>query len=322
MLIIEEATLRDAVSEREALMAVERAFRALAEGAVTQPAPMGLDVPAVRGEVHVKGAHLVGAPVFAIKVASGFYLNAEKGLPTGSGLVLLFDAETGRPLAILLDNGYLTEMRTGAAGALAARLLTPEDLDTVAVIGSGAQARYQLRALAGVRTWRHTRVWSPTPAHAAACAREMSAALAVPVEAAESARQAVAGADLVITVTPSREPILEADWVEAHATVVAVGSDGPEKQELSAGLMGRADKIVVDSLSQCVRLGELHHAVEEGAVAAEGVHGELGEVLTGAKCGREGDELIVCDLTGLGAQDAAIAEEAWRVVRPHQNAAS
>ena len=120
----------------------------------------------------------------------------------------------------------------------------------------------------------------------------------------------------------SREPILEADWVEAHATVVAVGSDGGEKRELSAGLMGRADKIVVDSISQCVRLGELHHAVEDGAVAAESVHGELGEVLTNAKPGREGGELIVCDLTGLGAQDAAIAEEAWRVVRPPESAAS
>ncbi|HKJ92370.1 MAG TPA: hypothetical protein VJ957_04335, partial [Longimicrobiales bacterium] len=238
--IVEEDALRTHVREAEALEAVEAAFRALAEGRVRQPPPMGLEIPAARGEVHVKGAYLEGAPVFAIKVASGFYGNAERGLPTGSGLVLVFDAATGFPLALLRDNGYLTELRTGAAGALAARLLAPASLERVAVLGTGVQARFQLRAIAKVRRWQETVAWSPDPRHVAAYCDEMSEALAMPFRPAESAQAAVAGADLVVTVTPSRTPILEAAWLASHATVVAVGSDGPEKRELSVDVLARA----------------------------------------------------------------------------------
>ena len=136
MQIIDEATLRQHVGRSVALGAVESAFRALGEDRVTQPPPMGLDIEPVGGEVHVKSAYLSGAPVFAVKIASGFYANVERGLPSGSGLMMVFDATTGFPLALLLDNGYLTDLRTAAAGALATRLLTNEPLDKVAIIGS------------------------------------------------------------------------------------------------------------------------------------------------------------------------------------------
>jgi len=141
MKIIPEEVLRNHVGEAEALLAVEKAFRALAEGRVVQPPPLGMDLSRVRGEVHVKGAYLEGESVFAVKVASGFYLNPERGLPTGSGIVLVFDASTGFPLGILQDNGFLTELRTGAAGALAVRLLAPERSLRTAVLGAGSQAR-------------------------------------------------------------------------------------------------------------------------------------------------------------------------------------
>jgi ornithine cyclodeaminase len=116
-----------------------------------------------------------------------------------------------------------------------------------------------------------------------------------------------------VTVTPARSPILELDWLSTGATVVAVGSDGPEKQELNPSVLGAAGKVVVDSRSQCLRLGETHHAVSAGALKAEGIHGELGDVLAGLRPGREGEELIVCDLTGVGAQDAAMAGRAWEL---------
>lgn len=311
MKVVDEAWLRKSVAETEALQAVELAFASLAQGRVIQPPPLGMDLKGVRGEVHVKGAYLEGEPIFAIKVASGFYGNPDIGLPTGSGLVIVFHAETGFPLALLQDNGYLTEIRTGGAGALAAKLLAPEGPLRVAVIGAGSQARYQLRAMSRVRPFEGVRVWSPVQAEMEAYSREMSPVLGVPVEDSASPREAVEGADLVVTVTPSRKPLLEEDWLAAGVTVVAVGSDGPEKQELSVEILGGAGKVVVDSREQCLRLGETHHAVVAGVMAPEGIHAELGEILLGRRSGREGKETIVVDLTGVGAQDAALAGVVW-----------
>lgn len=314
MRIVGEEKLREAVGEAHALVAVERAFRALAEGRVIQPAPLGMDLERVRGEVHVKGAYLEGEAVFAIKVASGFYENPGRGLPTGSGVVLVFSAETGFPLAILADNGYLTELRTAGAGALAARLLAPKRSLAVGMVGAGSQARYQLKAMARVRDLTQVRVWSPDWNELPRYRDEMEPAVGVPVHPASSVEEAVTAADLVVTVTPSRHPLVRPEWLRADATVVAVGADGPEKQELAVEVLGRAGKVVVDSLPQCLRLGETHHAALAGVIAPEEVHGELGDVLVGKVPGREGGELIVCDLTGVGAQDAAMAGEVWRLL--------
>lgn len=312
MKLVTEDQLRRLVGEAEALEAVETAFRALSQGKVVQPPPLGMDLPRVRGEVHVKGAYLEGEPIFAMKVASGFYKNPQRGLPTGSGLVLVFDAGTGFPLALLQDNGYLTELRTGAAGALAVKLLAPEVPLEVALIGAGSQARYQLRAMARVRTLKRIRVWSPVDREVFTYAHEIEPALKVPVTPASSPEAAVSGAHLVVTVTPSREPLLEAGWLAPGVTVVAVGSDGPEKQELHVGILAGAGKVVVDSRAQCLRLGETHHAVKAGVMAPDDIHAELGEVLLGSRTGREGAESIVVDLTGVGAQDAGMAGAVWR----------
>ena len=314
MEVFGEAQLREMVGEAEALSAVETAFRALAEGRVVQPPPFGMDLEEVRGEVHVKGAHLRGEPVFAIKYASGFYGNPERGLPVGAGLVLVFDASTGFPLALFRDNAFLTELRTGGAGALAVRLLAPDRPLTVAVVGAGSQARYQLRAISRVRRIRELRAWSPLPEEVAAYVEEMGSFLGVPASGAATPRELVEGADLVVTVTPAREPLLELDWLISGATVVAVGSDGPDKQELAPEMLGAPTKVVVDSRAQCLRLGETHHAVSAGILAPEDIHAELGEVLLGERPGREGEELIVCDLTGVGAQDAAMAGVVWDLV--------
>jgi len=311
MRVVEEAEIRAAVTELEALASAEKAFRAMAEGGVELPPPMGLEVPEARGEVHVKSAYLKGSPIFAVKIASGFYGNVERGLPTGSGLILVFDATTGFPSALLADNGYLTDLRTGAAGALAARLLAPASVRTVAMLGSGTQGRFQLRALSQVRCWERTVAWSPDADQLGRYCADMEEELSIPCRTASDPEEAVREADLIITATPSREPLFGASALEPHATVIAVGSDGPDKRELSTETLARADKIVVDRLSQCVAIGEVHHGVEEGVLTPDSVHAELGEVLVGAKVGREGGELIICDLTGVGAQDAAIAEVAW-----------
>lgn len=312
MKIVTERELRELVGEAEALEAVENAFRALALGRVTQPKPFGMEVSEYRGEVHVKGAFLHGEEVFAIKVASGFYDNPRKGLPTGSGLVLVFESETGFPLALFQDNGYLTELRTGAAGALAARLLAPQKPLSLGILGAGSQARYQAKAISRVRPLREVRVWSPVQDEVGAYAREMAPWLGVTVIGAPTPEVTVAEADLVVTVTPSRTPLLQAEWLPEGVTIIAVGSDGPEKQELAVEVLGGAGKVVVDSRGQCLQLGETHHAVDAGVLTPEEIHAELGEVLVGTRPGRTGSERIVVDLTGVGAQDAAMAGMTWQ----------
>jgi len=306
--VLLEAEIRGLIGPAAALPAVRDAFAALARGEATLPGVIGFDVPAHRGEVHVKGAYLHGAPYYSIKEAAGFYANSERGLPVGSGLVLVFDATTGFLTAILFDNGYLTELRTGAAGALAADLLARRRVDRVAVIGAGSQARFQLEALSLVRRPASVTVFGRSPARADAYAREMQGRIGLPVRVAASAREAVEGADVVITATPSRAPIVRAEWLGRGAHVTAVGADGPEKQELEPEVLARADKVVADRLDQCLRLGELHHAVEAGLLAAGDVWAELGELAAGLKPGRESeDEITVADLTGVGIQDAAVA---------------
>ena len=306
--VFDEWAIRHSIDEDLAIESAERAFRALARELATVPPPMGWEFPRVHGEVHVKAAHLHGSPIFVFKVATGFYGNLEMGVPTGSGLVLVFDAESGFPRGILADNGYLTDLRTGAAGALAVRHLAPERPLTAALVGAGIQAQMQIRMMSRVREITALRVWSRTSAHIENFQAKMAERLPCQAEPVGSVEEAVRDADLIVTVTPSRTPLVEAGWVSPGATVIAVGSDGPAKQELDERLVAGADKLVTDLTSQCVSLGELHHAIEAGLMTADDVYAELGEIVVETKPGREGAETIVCDLTGVGAQDAAIAE--------------
>jgi ornithine cyclodeaminase len=306
--VLFEPEIRELAGPAEALAAVRAAFIALARGEATLPGAIGLELPEAGGEVHVKGAYLHGSPTYSFKVASGFYRNPERGLPVGNGLVLAFDTETGRLAAVLLDNGYLTELRTGAAGALAADLLARASVRKVALVGVGGQARYQLEALVGVRRPQAVAAWGRDAAKAEAYAEEMRARVGVGVEAAPTLREAVEGADVVITTTPSREPLVRAEWLSRGAHVTAVGSDMPEKQELDAAVLARADKVVADRLESCLENGEIHHAVAAGALAPGDVHAELGQIAAGERPGRENEqELTVADLTGVGVQDAAVA---------------
>ena len=269
------------------------------------PAVINLDVP--HGEFHIKTAHIDGVPHIAVKVASGFYANATQGLPTGSGLMALFDAATGLPSALLLDNGYLTDVRTGAAGAVAAECLARRDIETVGVIGSGVQARHQVRCLRTVRTFRRVIAWSPHPERLARYCSEIRADGVDAVAAADVA-EVCAAADVLITATPSREPLVRAEWLKSGTHVTAVGSDTPGKQELSAFCLIRADLVVVDRISQCASFGELKHALDAG-MKQEAV--ELGQIVAGKHPGRTSDDQItIADLTGVGFQDTAIASAA------------
>jgi ornithine cyclodeaminase len=312
LLILREPEIRRLLDPAACLQAVEEAFTAYAGGRAMLPAVINLDIPESRGEIHVKAGHLRGGSHYAVKIASGFYDNPGRGLPQNDGMVLVFDAHTGAPAALLLDNGFITDLRTGAAGGIAAKHLARRDARVVGVVGSGGQARHQLQMLALVRPFREARIYGRRPERARACAEELATRPGMPegsrFTAVPTVREAVEGADIVITVTASREPLVRAEWIGPGTHVTAVGSDGPDKQELHPEVLARADRLVADSLAQCLRLGEIHHGVASGAITESKVDAELGEITSGRKPGRRNDrEITVCDLTGVGVQDVAAA---------------
>ena len=310
---LDEPALRAIISPAGAVAAMREAFRADGEGRTAVPAVINLPVPGTRGEFHVKTAWVDGVPLIAVKVASGFYDNPARGLPTGSGLMALFDASTGMPLGLLFDNGFLTDIRTGAAGAVAADVLARRDVKTVGVIGSGVQARLQVACLREVRRVERVIAWSIDGPGLDLYCREMRDAHGIEAIAAASAEDVCRGADILVTATPSREPIVRAQWLRPGMHVTAVGADAPGKQELEAACLTRADMVVVDRLAQCARFGELSHALAAGLLRETDVSAQLGEIVAGRKPGRTSDnQITICDLTGVGFQDTAIAAMAWK----------
>ncbi|TBV00209.1 ectoine utilization protein EutC [Phytopseudomonas dryadis] len=311
-LILNQADLRDCVGiDADSLAAVENAFRLLATAAVAMPPILRLDIPEHNGEVDVKTAYLPGVPRFAIKVSPGFFDNPRLGLPSLNGLMMLFSAQTGLADALLLDNGYLTAVRTAAAGAVAAKWLAREDAGVVAILGAGEQARLQLQALRLVREVREVRIWARDASKAVAMAAELIDARAV-----DSIEAALDGADIAITTTPSREPLIRPEHLRPGLHITAMGSDAEHKNEIAAAALAGVDTYVADRLSQTRVLGELHHAIEAGLVGAQDGFAELGQVIAGQRPGRtSAAQITLCDLTGTGAQDTAIASLAFERAR-------
>jgi ornithine cyclodeaminase len=260
-----------------------------------------------RGEVHLKYGYVRDDDVYVIKIASGFYDNPALGLPSSSGLVLVFSQVTGELLALLDDHGRLTDERTAAAGALAAKWLAPQRVERIAILGSGTQARRQLAWLARVHACRRAVVWGRQAARAEAFARD-ARALGFEVETAKTAGQAVRDAQIVVTTTPATEALFDPDDVRPGTHITAVGSDTADKRELPAGLLARAELVIADSRAQCRERGEIAWGLRSGEISEARVV-ELGELLAGEHPGRpSGEAVTVADLTGVAVQDIQIAK--------------
>ena len=314
--VLTEAELRRCVTlDLEAVDIVERAFAALAEGGVVMPPILSMPIAERQGEVDVKTAYVPGLDGFAIKVSPGFFDNPKRGLPSLNGLMVLLDAETGIVKAVLLDNGYLTDVRTAAAGAVAARYLAPRRVRTAAVLGAGVQAELQIRALRLVRDFEELVVWARDPGRAEAYAKRMRQVLGRAVWVVSSPEEAVRPAQLVVTTTPAAEPLVRAEWLHRGLHITAIGSDSDDKNELEPQVLARADRFVCDRRSQSSILGEMRAALAAGVFDPARAD-ELGELCAGLKPGRASeDEITVCDLTGTGVQDTAIAAHAFSVAR-------
>lgn len=308
VILLGEAQLRELVPlDLAAIDQVEAAFVALATEAVAMPPILRLDMPAQRGEVDVKTAWLPRFDSFAIKVSPGFFDNPSLGLPSLNGLMLVLSAKTGLTEAVLLDNGYLTAVRTAAAGAVAARALANASTPHVAILGAGEQARLQLKALTLVRRIERVSVWARRPEEAERFAADVRARFDLRCDVAADPHRALADADLAVTTTPSTTPLIEAADLHPGLHITAMGSDAEHKNEIAPAALAVAHYIA-DRVQQTRVLGELHHAIEAGTVRADASFAELGQVIAGQQPGRTGDaDITLCDLTGTGAQDTAIA---------------
>ena len=300
----------------EIVNAIEEGFGKLAKGEVDVPLPMhiGIDETAAAGpgDCHIKGGYIAGTTTWTVKLANvSFYKNLDKGLPPGAGIFICCDAVIGMPLAVFQENRYMTDLRTGAAGAVSVKYFgsSPKH-KAVSFIGGGAIATVMARSSHNVHKFEKGYVYGLDTAMSEKFAKQLTEELGYPVEVCSTAEEAVRAGDVVFTQTPAVETVLEMDWLKPHATIIASGSDQPTKNEIPADVQ-KASKFITDLTRQCSRVGELRSAIKAGVMTEDDVHAEIGEVINGTKTGREGDELIVVDLTGTGAQDAAIGQVAW-----------
>ena len=302
-LLLSAADVERLLTPEACIAAVEDAFRQLALGGV--PAPGILGQHAAEGSFHVKAGFLTAdRPYFAAKINANFPHNGPRhGLPTIQGAVILSDATNGTPLAIM-DSMSITALRTAAASAVAAKFLARVKADTLLIIGCGAQAPAQLAAMLAVRSPSRILAYDQDQAKAAR--------LGTPVS---DLAEAVRSSDIVVTCTTARRFFITHDMVRPGTFIAAVGADNEDKQEIDPRLLVRV-KVVTDLTVQSAAIGDLHHAIAAGAMTADGVHAELGEIIAGRKPGRANDEeIIVFDSTGTGIQDVAAAIAVYQKAR-------
>jgi len=307
-IILQSNDIKKCVQLNEKLIPIiEDAFKNLAQGNTIMPPILRLDVHKYNGETDVKAAYIEGLDSYAIKVASGFFDNPKLGIPSSNGMMILFDSQTGVIKSVLLDKGYLTDVRTAIAGSIAAKYLSNLESTKAGIIGAGLQARLQLEALKLVRSIDTALVWSRNSTKLEKFVKEIEY-LDLKIEICQSPEELINKSDIVVTTTPSKSPLIKSDWLKKGLHITAMGSDAEEKNELDPNILKKCDNYIPDSQSQTAILGELHHAIENDIVSSKEKFIELGDIILDPSLGRKNnDDITICDLTGTGVQDTAIA---------------
>lgn len=304
MKIIELSQIKTLLPSLNLIPIIAEGFAAYSAGRAIIP-PVG-ELLMDNGEVHIKYGCLKNDEFYVIKIASGFYNNFKLGLPSSNGLMLLFSQSTGELVSILLDEGFLTNIRTAVAGAIVACYLAPSKVERIGIVGAGEQARLQLIYLKSVIDCKQVLVWGRNEARLARYKADMEKE-GFRVETTLEADEIPESCELVVTTTPSTEPLLHAESLHPGIHITAVGSDTPQKQELDSDILAKADLIVADSISQCLSRGEIYQAISSGKITRDRVV-ELGRIISREVTGRTSDsQVTVADLTGLATQDIQIA---------------
>ncbi|MBZ0333997.1 hypothetical protein [Marinobacter sp. AL4B] len=294
------------------IQAIESGFVSYSEGRSEVP-PVGfLHFDEPPGDVHIKYGYIYGGDYYVLKVASAFYKNAELNHPVNDGVVLVFSAKTGGVEFVLQDEGWLTDIRTAAAGAVAAKHLANDTIDTIGIVGTGIQARLQLELLRDVVNCKKCLVWGRSSTKAQRMIDELKQnpviqEWGIEITLADDLDSLVSKSRLIVTTTPARIPLILADKVQAGTHITAMGSDDHGKQELASELLARADRVVADSISQCVDHGECYSAIKDNKIEESAVL-ELGDVINNPEKGRTHEnQITIADLTGVAVQDIEVA---------------
>ena len=292
---------------------IEEGFVAYSQGKVVVPPVGELVFEEPRGDTHIKYGYIKHDDYYVIKIASGFYDNPKIGLPTSSGLMLLFSQKTGELIAVLLDDGYLTQVRTAAAGAVVGKYFAPQKVKRVGIFGAGVQGRMQLEYLRYVRNFQDVIVWGVNQEELDTYKSDM-APLGFKIQTTFEPEEIASTCNVIVTATPSYKPLLKVDQIRKGTHITAMGSDTSEKQELDSAILKKADRVIVDSIPQSLLRGEVFKALEAGAIKKENLV-ELGTAISDKKFQRQSDEEItVVDLTGVAVQDIQISKAVWKVV--------
>jgi len=311
-LVLNETDVRSLVSMDELIDATADALAAFSAGHVVQPLRTVMEVGGPGRFLGVMPAFLPAPGALGAKLVTVFPDNLPRGLPSHRAVIVLLDPETGE-LAAILDGRYITAARTAAASAVSARHLARPGPATLAILGSGVQARSHLAALGRVREIAEARVWSPTPASREAFVRDVSPGVVAPVRAVARAEDAVRGAGLVVLATASAEPVVFGDWVEPGAHVCAVGACRPNQREMDGDLVARGRVFVDSRASALAEAGDLVIPIAEGRLTPDHIAGELGDVVAGRATGRTSDdEVTIFKSLGLAVEDVAAAALVYR----------
>ena len=306
MITIDLDQIKDLINIEILVQRIEEGFIQYSNGNCVVP-PVGellFDNP--NGEVHIKSGYVIGGDYYVIKIASGFKNNYLRGIPNGQGMMLLFNQGTGEPLAVIKDEGYLTDIRTAIAGLICAKTLSNE-INRIGIIGTGNQARLQAQFLKHISDCRDIVLWGRNKKNTEKCKEDLTQ-LGFLVKIVSLPNQVAKSCNLIITTTSSKTPLLKKLEINEGTHITAVGSDTPFKNELEPSILSMANIVVADSISQCLHRGEISHAIKKNDIIKDKII-ELGSVLSGLKTGRtQKEQITVSDLTGVAIQDLNIAE--------------
>ena len=312
-LLFQLQQIQKALKSIDPVVMIEQGFVAYSRKQVVVPPVGELIFENPPGETHIKYGYIKDDDYYVIKIASGFYENYKINLPANSGLMLLFSQKSGQLLCVLFDEGYLTAVRTAAAGAVVAKYLAPKNVHRIGVFGTGQQGRLQVEFLKPILDCTDVMVWGVNQGETDAYKKYMESR-GYYVQTTLEPKEIASSCNFIITATPAKTPLLQSDWIKKGTHITAMGSDTAEKQELDAKILQMADIVVADSISQCLSRGEIYQALKAG-VLKEGKAVELGNVIVSKGLQRTADEQItVADFTGVAVQDVQIAKAVYKAL--------
>ncbi|ANL31596.1 ornithine cyclodeaminase (plasmid) [Rhizobium phaseoli] len=311
-LLLKKDEVSRLISVTEVIAAVGEAYKAFSSDQVEQPDYMGIDLPSPRGEIDFKLGYYKANEIISMKASSGGFIDnpTAHGVPNGMATIFLFDARSGA-LICVMDGSLILGLRTGASGAVSVKALARKNATTVASIGTGNQARMQIRSINEIMKIEEIHAWDSNSDTLFKYKTDIESELGIPVIMANSKKEAVEQADILVTTTRGKGSLVEAGWVRPGTHIVAIGTDQQGKQELDPEIFRNA-KLVVDSMAQCTEKGETWHPLNKNIITKDDIHGEIGEILLGRKPGRESDdEITIFDSTGMAIQDNTTASKIY-----------